>query len=115
MESAPVAPVPLHKPPRPPVAVSFATDVEVIESVPVLSSWKDEPVSPDLLQPGRKFSIPTPLGDISHQDPAAITIAPPAYMLFPFADPFDEKEVFSTLRFPPLPAPLGFAPIGTTG
>ena len=36
-------------------------------------------------------------------------------MLFPFADPFYDKEVFSTLRFPPLPVPPGFAPIRQPG
>ena len=34
-------------------------------------------------------------------DRLIFTIAIPAYVLFPFADPFDAEEVFFTPRFPP--------------
>ena len=113
LDSAPVAPAPRRKPPH--TTVLLATDVDVIVSMPVRSSRMEGPVLPDLLQPGRELSIPTPQGDMSHQGLAAITIAPPAYLLFPFADPFDGEDVFLTPRFSPLPAPLGFAPIGQPG
>ena len=46
---------------------------------------------------------------------AAFTIMPPVYVLFPFADPFDYGEMWSTPRFPSLLAPPGFAPIGQPG
>ena len=49
------------------------------------------------------------------QGPAVITIIPPAYVLFPFADPFDEDVFSSTPSFPTLPAPPGFAPIRQPG
>ena len=81
----------------------------------VLFSWMREPDSPHLLQPGRGFSIPTPQGDVSHHGPAVITIAPPAYVLFPFSDPFDDEDVFSTPPFPTLPATPEFALIGQPG
>ena len=66
---------PLRQPSRPTATVSFATGVEVIEYMPVRSSPMEELGSPDLLQPGQKFSILTPRGDISHQGLVAITIA----------------------------------------
>ena len=44
-----------------------------------------------------------------------ITIAPPAYVLFPFTDPSDGVYMVSMLQFPPLLAPPGFAPIGPPG
>ena len=44
--------------------------------------------------------------------PAAITITPPSYSLFPFADPFEDDDSWFTLRFPPLPVPPGFSHIG---
>ena len=45
---------------------------------------------------------PKPGGDYDH--------TPPAYVLFPFADPFDSEDLSSTPRFPP-----GFAPIRPPG
>ena len=47
--------------------------------------------------------------------PAANTITPPAYVLFPFADQFDGEDMLSTPRFPPLPAPPDLAPIRQPG
>ena len=44
--------------------------------------------------------------------PAAITIAAPAYALCPFGEPFEEEDIWTTPRFPPLPAPPGFGSIG---
>ena len=35
--------------------------------------------------------------------------------MFPFADPFDSKDLSSSLRVSPIPALPGFAPIGPKG
>ena len=43
---------------------------------------------------------------------AAITIAPPAYVLFPFDDPFDGMDTLSTSPVFTIPVLPGFAPIG---
>ena len=114
LDSAPVTPAPLNQHPRHIASVLFASDIEVIEYNPVRSSRMEEPDSPNLLQPFQDFTIPTPGGDISDQSPAVITITPPAYVLFPFTDPFDD-DTFSMPSFPTLPAPSGFAPIGQPG
>ena len=42
-------------------------------------------------------------------------ITPPAYSLFPFADPFEDEDKWLTPRFPPLPVPPGFGHIGQPG
>ena len=84
-------------------------------STPTRSSRMVGPVSTDLLQPSREFSLPTSQCDGSNPVLAVITIAPPAYVLFPFADPFDSGDVLSAPRFPPLPAPPSCAPIGPPG
>ena len=60
LDSAPVTPAPLEQPLRNTASVSFASDLEVIEYMPVWSFRMDETGSPDLLQPAREFSIPTP-------------------------------------------------------
>ena len=48
---------------------------------------------------------------MSNTGPAAITIAPPADVLFPF----DGVDPMSTSPVSPIPAPPGFAPIGPVG
>ena len=115
LESAPVSPVPLRIPRHTPFTVSFAPDVDVIVSTPARTSRMVGPVSHDLLQSSQEFSLPIYRCDWLNPVPAAITVTLPAYVLFPFADPFDGEDMLSTLRFPPLPAPPGFAPIGQPG
>ena len=93
--------------PRKSLRVSLASDVEVMVSMPFpLSRWKG-PESPDLRPPCRDFSLSSDQGEVSDNGPAAFTIAPQWYVLFPFADPFDAEEEFFTPRFPPLPARRG--------
>ena len=95
--------------------MSFAADVEVIVSTPARSSRMVGPASPDLLQPSREFSLPIPQCDILNPELAAITIAPPAYVLFPFDDPFEGMDTFSTSPVSTILAPPGFALIGPPG
>ena len=59
LESAPVSALPVRKPRRTPVTVSFAPDVEVIVSTSARYSRMVGPVSTDLLQPSQEFSLPT--------------------------------------------------------
>ena len=85
-------------------------------STPAWSSRVVGPVSPDMLQPSRELSLPTSQCDMLNPEPAAITIVPPAYVLF--ADPFDSVNTLSSLRvsrFLGLPAPPGFTPMGPPG
>ena len=77
-------------------AVSFAADVEVIVSTLVRSSRMEGPASPDLLQHSWELSLSIPQCDMSSPGPAAITFAPPAYVLFQFDDPFDAVDTLST-------------------
>ena len=108
------APAPVRKTRCTPVAVSFAPNV-VIVSTPARSSQMVGPVSPDLLQASRELFIPSSQCDTLNSGPAAILIAPPSYVLFPFDDPFDGVDSVSTPRFPLLLALPGFALIGPPG
>ena len=95
--------------------VSFASDVEVMESQPNLPSPGEVPDSPDWPVPNRESLLwSNPSDALNHEQPA-FTIATPAYALFPFADPFDEGVMWSTPRYPSLPAPPGFAQSGQPG
>ena len=80
-ECFPVVPLP-----RKSLKVSFASPGEVPDS-------PDRPIS-NLASSLRS----DPRDALNHEQPA-FTIAPPAYVLFPFADPFDEGEMWSTPRF----------------
>ena len=100
--SAPVSTSPVWKDKRSTAAVSFAADVVV--SMSVRSSRMEGPASPDLLQPSRELSLPIPQCYVSNTGPAAITIAPPAYVLFPFVDSFDSVDTFSILQVSTIPA-----------
>ena len=87
--------------------VSFAENVEVIGSSPALSSPEEEMFSPEEAPDSPDVSI--------QHVPDVITIAPPTYELFPFADPFEDLELFVTPRFPYLPPPPGYAAIHRPG
>ena len=81
-----------------------------LEGIPMEEVVVLEPLAfsvPDLLQPFREVSIPTPEDDISDRSLAVITITTPAYVLFPFTDPFD-IDVFSTPSFPTYRPHRGF-------
>ena len=113
--SAPVSTSPVWKAKRTTATVSIAANVEVIVSMLVRSSPLEGPASPDLLQPSRELSLPIPQYDMTNTGQAAITIVPPAYVLFPFDDPFDGVDPLSTSPFSTIPAPPGFAPIRPPG
>ena len=104
----------MRKAKRTTAAVSFAADVEVIVSAPVRSSPLEGPVSHSLLQPRRELSVPIPQYDMSNIGPAAVTIAPPAYVLFLFDDPLCVNPLSLSL-VSAIPAPPGFTPIGLPG
>ena len=104
--SAPVSTSPVWKDKRTTATVSFAADVEVIVSTPVRSSPLEGPASPGLLQPSRELSLPIPQCDMSNTGLAAITITPPAYVLFPFDDPFDGVDLLSTSPVSTILAPI---------
>ena len=93
--------------------VSFASDVEVMVSPSTLPSSGVEADSPDRPLPSRASLLPpVPDADSNHgQD--VFVIAPPAYVLFQFADPFDDEDMLLMPQLPSLPAPPGFAPIDT--
>ena len=83
--------------------VTFPTRVEIIASTPTRSTPVDGSASPDLLKPTRRFSLP------QHQ--FDVTVAPPAYVLFPM----DGGVPLSTSPVSTVPVPPGFAPIISPG
>ena len=78
--------------------VSFAREVAVIESSPLLFSPAEEPE--DLTEATE--------GDREPLDWGHIQFTQPAYVLFPSEEPMDDSDGVSTLGFPSLPAPPGF-------
>ena len=60
-----------------------------------------------------QFALPASQSDGLVSVPVAITIAAPAYALFPFDEPFEEEDMWTTPRFPSLPP--GFGSIGSSG
>ena len=81
--------------------VSFAHDVSIIDSSPLLFSPVEELAS---------ASVP-PDTDLDTTEREDIQIATPTYALFPSGDPFEDLNEISSPRFPYLPVPLGFTPI----
>ena len=110
-ETVPPECFPVDPLPRKPRRVSFASDVEVMVSPSTLPSPGVEPDSPDRPLPSRASSLSSvPNADLNHgQD--VFVIAPPAYVLFPFSDPFDDEDMLLMPQFPSLPAPPGFVTI----
>ena len=88
-----------------PRRVSFAQDVSVIDSSPLLFSQVEDPES-------QLVSLDTDLDTTERED---TQIATPTYVLFPGSDPFGDEIDISPPRFPYLPAPLGFATIVRLG
>ena len=102
-ECFPVVPVP-----RKPRGVSFASDVEVMLSTSTLPSPGAEPDSPDQPLPSQTALLSSAPDDDSNHGQDVFVITPPAYVLFPFADPLDDEDMLSRPQFPSLP---GFATI----
>ena len=67
--------------------------------------------SPDMLKPSRGFSLPLPHYDMSDTEPAAFSVTPPTYVLFPM----DGEIPLSTSPVSLVLVPPGFAPIGPPG
>ena len=88
-----------------PHRVSFARDVSIIDSSPLLCSLVEEPES--ALVP-----LDTDMDTTEWED---IQIATPTYVLFPGSDPFEDLIDISPPGFPYLPAPPGFVPIVRPG
>ena len=102
-ECFPVVPVP-----RKPRGVSFASDVEVMLSTSTLPSPGAEPDSPDQPLPSQTALLSSAPDDDSNHGQDVFVITPPAYVLFPFADPLDDEDMLLRPQFPSLP---GFATI----
>ena len=102
LNSEPVTLAPLYQPLHPTATVSFASDVEVIEYIPVRSSRMGEPDSPDLLQPGREFPFLLP-GVTSHTRDRRLFRSRHRLMCsFHLLTPL-MMRMFSTPTFPTLP------------
>ena len=80
---------------------TFARDVSIIDSSPLLFSLVGELVS---------ASVPP---NTTEQDD--IPISTPTYLLFSGGDPLEDLNEILSPRFPYLPAPLGFTPIVRPG
>ena len=70
-----------------------------------------EPDSPDQPLPSQASLLLSAQDDDSNHGQGVFVITPPAYVLFPFADPFDDENMLLRPQFPSLLAPPGFAPI----
>ena len=86
--------------------VSFAREIDVIESSPLLFSPGEE------LESFTAQWIRGPSNGVIYSN---IQVARPTYALFPSDDTFDVSDGISTPRYPYLPAPPGFTPIAKLG